>query len=203
MENKQSAEEVIIECGWNTMKSTSINFVKYCMETYANQQNQELQRQVDELNNKVKDWELVTNHLKDKHTKLKEQLEISQLEAKDNLDHANVIRQEYKELKEALSQPKEEPKKEVDLDELRDEFDTWWRLKGYVSSTTITDWFTSRLPHLQKPVESDEDKINEEITSNMLCLLSKQYDDEETGIHFKSIMKAYRNKLEQFKQLKK
>lgn len=56
----------------------------------------------------------------------------------------------------ALSQPKEvEPKKEVDLEELRKQFTKFLKFEtnvDMINHLTLFDWF---LPHLQKPVESD------------------------------------------------
>jgi hypothetical protein len=53
----------------------------------------------------------------------------------------------------------------ITLDELREEFKKWWIL-GNVTTETITDWFYSHLPRLQKPVESEwisvEDRLPDE-----------------------------------------
>lgn len=90
--------------------------------------------------------------------------------------------------------------KDFDLDELKKRFELAFNFDYDCSFNNLWNFF---LPHLQKPVESDAVEFNQNIVDEMLGLLSKQYDDEETGMNFKKTMKHYRNDFKQFKQLKK
>ena len=79
----------------------------------------------------------------------------------------------------ALSQPKE-----IDLGELREEFDSdFTDNSGYIIyRTTANDMFNWILRHLQKPVESDEDK---------LLNFAKWY----SGMEMSAVKRAYKRYL--------
>jgi hypothetical protein len=100
----------------------------------------------------------------------------------------------------ALSQPKEEPKKDVDLEELREEWNKLTRIKHHITADETFNFF---LPHLQKHVESDAVEFAEwfEKTGWIKC--------SDNGMYYSTNFTEYFGKYiinelyEQFRQLKK